>query len=53
MIWPYDNQQQKTKICRIVNMTIPAEKRVKLKECEKKNKYLEFARELKKKNYGK
>ena len=46
---PYSNQQKK-RICKIVNFAVPADHRIKLKECEKKNKYLDFAREFKK-NY--
>ena len=45
---PYDNQQQKKRTCRIVAFTGPADRRVKLKEKEKKDKYLDFALELKK-----
>ena len=44
---PYDNLQKK-RICKIVDFAVPAEHRIKLKECEKKDKYLELARELKK-----
>ena len=31
-----------------MNFAVPADHRIKLKECEKKDKYLELARELKK-----
>ena len=31
-----------------MDFTVPADNRIKLKECEKKNKYLEIAKELKK-----
>ena len=31
-----------------MNFAVPADHRIKLKECEKKDKYLDFARELKK-----
>ena len=49
---PYNNQQQKKKkICKIVDFAIPADHRIKLEECEKRDKYLDLARELKKK-YG-
>ena len=34
--------------CKIVNFAVPADHRIKLKECEKKDKYLDLARELKK-----
>ena len=47
-IRPYNNQQQKKKrICKIVYFAVPADHRIKLKECEKKDKYLDLARELK------
>ncbi len=36
------------KICKIVDFAVPADHRIKLKECEKKDKYVDFARELKK-----
>ena len=36
------------RICKIVDFAVPADHRIKLKECEKKDKYLDFARELKK-----
>ena len=34
--------------CKIVDFAVPADLRVKLKECEKKDKYLNLSRELKK-----
>ena len=40
---------KKERTCRIVNLTVPADHRVKLKESEKKDIYLELARDLKKK----
>ena len=40
----------KKRTCKIVNFTVPADHRIKLKENEKKDKYLNLARELK--NYG-
>ena len=39
---------KKKRICKIVDFTVPADHRIKLKECEKKDKYLDLARELKK-----
>ena len=42
---PYNNQQKK-RICEIVDFTVPADHRIKLKECEKKDR--DLARELKK-----
>ena len=36
------------KICKIVDFAVPADHRIKLKEGEKRNKYLDLARELKK-----
>ena len=45
----YDNQQKKKKekknICKIVVFDVPADHRINLKECEKKGKYLDLARE--------
>ena len=38
----------KKRICKIVDFDVPADYRIKLKECEKKDKYLDLARELKK-----
>ena len=34
--------------CKIVDFAVLADHRIKLKKCEKKDKYLDFARELKK-----
>ena len=42
---------RKKRICKIVNFAVPADHRIKLKECEKKDKYLGLAWEFKK-NYG-
>ena len=39
----------KKRTCKIVDFAVPADHRIKLKECEKKDKYLDLARELKKK----
>ena len=47
MIKPYNNQQKKTTF-RIVDSAVLDDHRAKLKECEKKDKYLDLARELKK-----
>ena len=45
----YNNQQEKKKrSCRIVNFAVPADHRVKLKESEKKDKYLDFSGEMNK-----
>ena len=44
---PCNIQQQKKRICKIVDFAVPADHRIKLKECEKKDKYLDLARELK------
>ena len=41
----------KKRTCKIVDFAVPADHRIKLKECEKKDKYLDLARGLKK-NYG-
>ena len=40
--------QQKKRTCNIVDFVVSADHRVQLKESEKKNKYLNFTRELKK-----
>ena len=45
---PNNNQQEKKRICKIVDFAFPADHRIKLKECEKKDQYLDFAMELKK-----
>ena len=42
-----DSQQQKKRNCWIVDFSIPADHRTKLKEGEKRNKYVDLARELK------
>ena len=39
---------KKKKICKIVDFAVPADHWIKLKECEKRDKYLDLARELKK-----
>ena len=46
----FNNNQQKNKkkTCKIVNFIVPADHRIKPKECEKRDKYLDLARELKK-----
>ena len=40
--------KKKKRNCKIVDFAIMADYRIKLKECEKKDKYLDLARELKK-----
>ena len=45
---PRYNNQQKKRTCKIVDFAVPVDHRIKLKECEKKDKYLDLARELKK-----
>ena len=40
---------KKKRICKIVDFAVPADHRIKLKEYEKKDNYLDLARELKKK----
>ena len=42
------NSNNNRRTCPIVNFTVPADDRIKLKESEKKDKYLDLARELKK-----
>ena len=39
---------KKKRTCKIVDFAVPADHRIKKKECEKKDKYLDLARELKK-----
>ena len=39
---------KKKRTCKIEDFAVPADHRVKLKECEKKDKYFDLARELKK-----
>ena len=43
--------KKKKRTCKIVDFAIPADYKVKLKESEKKDKYLGLVRKLKK-NYG-
>ena len=38
----------KKRTCKIVDFAVPADYRINLKECEKKDKYFDLARELKK-----
>ena len=45
-ISPYNNQQQKKRICKIIVFAVPVDHRINLKESEKKDKYLDLAREL-------
>ena len=45
---PNNIQQKKKRICKIVDFAVPADQRIKLKECEKKDKYLDLVKELKK-----
>ena len=42
------NKKKKQRICKIIDFAVPADYRIKLKKCEKKAKYLDLARELKK-----
>ena len=42
------NKKKKKRTCKIVDFAVPADHRINLKECEKKDKYLDLARELKK-----
>ena len=39
---------EKKRTCKIVDFAVPVDHRIKLKECEKKDKYLDLAGELKK-----
>lgn len=42
-----NNNKKKKKHCQIVDFTVPADYRLKLKETKKRSKYVELARELK------
>ena len=42
-------KKKRKKICKIVDFAVPADHRIKLKECENRDKYIDLARELKKK----
>ena len=46
---PYNNQQR---IFKTVDFAVVADHRIKLKECEKKDKYFDLAKELKKIKHG-
>ena len=41
-------KRKKKRTCKIVDFVVPADHRKKLKKCEKKDKYLDLARGLKK-----
>ena len=43
-----NNKKKKKRICKIVDFAVPADHWIKLKEREKKDNYLDLARELKK-----
>ena len=45
-----NNNKKKKRTCQVVDFDVQADHRVKLKESEKRDKYLVLARELK--NYG-
>ena len=45
---PHNNKKKKKKNCKIVDFAVSANHKINLKENEKKDKYLDFARELKK-----
>ena len=42
------NNNKKKRTYKIVYFAVPADHRIKLKECEKKDNYIDLARELKK-----
>ena len=42
-------KKKKKRNCKIVDLAVPADHRIKLKQCEKKDKYLDLAKELEKK----
>ena len=43
-----NNKKKKKRFCKIVDFAVLSDHRIKLKECEKKSKYLDPSRELKK-----
>ena len=43
-----NKKKKKKRTCKIVDFAVPADHRVKMKECEKKDTYFDLARELKK-----
>ena len=43
-----NKKKKKKKICKIVDFAVLADHRIKLKECEKRDKYFDLSRELKK-----
>ena len=43
-----NNDQQKKRTCKIMGFAVPADHKIKLKECVKKDKYFDLSRELKK-----
>ena len=44
-----NKKKKKKKNCKVVDFAVPSDHRIKLKECEKRDKYFDLARELKKK----
>ena len=40
-----NKKKKRKKICKIVDFAVPADHRIKLKECEKRDKYLDLAKE--------
>ena len=46
MTRPSESQQKKKTTCRIMDFAVPTDHKVKLKESEKRDKYLDFAREF-------
>ena len=42
------NKKKKKKNCKIVDFAVPADHIINMKECEKRDKYVDLARELKK-----
>ena len=48
MIINKKKKEKKKRTCKIVDFAVPANHRIKLKECKKKDKYLDLAREQKK-----
>ena len=47
-----NNNQQKKRTCKIVDFAVPADHRIKLKECEKEDKYLDLEKTMERDNYS-
>ena len=48
MIINKKKKKKRKRNCKIVDFSVPADHKINMKECEKKDKYLDLAREIKK-----